>query len=305
MDAQEEVDPGGEDQGAGTTAILRFHNTATGSGISRRGPIRPGGQLTVEYDPARLQPSTDTVVTGREIVCHVQFDPGSHHYTEVATESRVSTAPAHVITRHVSFAMLIPRDVTGLQIWFESRRSDGAVAWDSRYGQNYVFAVVGDGLPLPVGSVVQRAGVIVDPSKIRVLEDAASKATTVSGSTGKRLHTGLFIRARVEETSADVWADIHVFDGVGELIHTGNVILHRDQSDTDGTVFLWEDDIYQGSGGGSGIGVWTKPDAHLLQYRLYCRVQRPVFEIVGPILTDGVLHEFEVPADEDVEDGSG
>jgi hypothetical protein len=51
--------------------------------------------------------------------------------------------------------------------------------------------------------------------------------------------------------------------------------------------------VYQGSGGGSGAGVWWSPDAHLVQYRLYCQVGEQVF-------TDGVLHQFEVPADAEV-----
>ena len=53
------------------------------------------------------------------------------------------------------------------------------------------------------------------------------------------------------------------------------------------------------TGGGSGIGVWSRPDAHTIQYRLYCKAKRPVFEAQAPVFTDGVLHEFEVPADED------
>ena len=41
------------------------------------------------------------------------------------------------------------------------------------------------------------------------------------------------------------------------------------------------------------MGAWSRPDAHTVQYRLYC-------ERAGQVFTDGVLHQFEVPADEDV-----
>jgi len=37
---------------------------------------------------------------------------------------------------------------------------------------------------------------------------------------------------------------------------------------------------------------WSRPDAHTVQYRLYCRVR-------GQVFTDGVLHQLAVPADED------
>ena len=40
------------------------------------------------------------------------------------------------------------------------------------------------------------------------------------------------------------------------------------------------------------------PGRHTVQYRLYCQVR-------GQVFTDGVLHQFEVPADEDVRRGPG
>ena len=45
-------------------------------------------------------------------------------------------------------------------------------------------------------------------------------------------------------------------------------------------------------GGGSGVGVVVRPDAHLVQYRLYA-------ETGGRVVTDGLLHELAVPADHD------
>ena len=66
-----------------------------------------------------------------------------------------------------------------------------------------------------------------------------------------------------------------------------------------GALFVWEDVIYQGSGGGSGMGVWWRPDTHMVQYRLYCQAQRSVFETQAQVFTDAVLHEFELPADQD------
>jgi hypothetical protein len=65
-----------------------------------------------------------------------------------------------------------------------------------------------------------------------------------------------------------------------------------------GAPFVWEDAVYQGSGGGSGMGVWSRADAHTVQYRLYCRAQATAS--TAQTFTDGILHEFELPADEDV-----
>jgi hypothetical protein len=115
------------------------------------------------------------------------------------------------------------------------------------------------------------------------------------------LHSVLAIRALVEVATprTGAWADVHVFDASDELIQAGTVLLHRRESTTNGTVFVWEDDVYQGSGGGSGIGMWSRPDAHTVQYRVYCQLQTLGSGVQGQMFTDGVLHEFDLPSDED------
>jgi hypothetical protein len=282
-----------ESDRAATVAMLRFRHSAAGSGVSRRGHIRPGGRIVVQYDPTRLSPSADTASASREIVCHVRFSPGDQRRSGPVLDTGVAQPQG------AQFEVQVPSAATNLEIWFESRGPSGTIGWDSRYGQNYSFAVIGEGLPVPEPSVALRADAVVSPSKIRVVEDAATKEATASRSTGKRLNTGLVVRAHVEDSETDTWADIHIFDATGELIHAGSVILQHRESAIDGSLFVWEDDVYQGSGGGSGIGVWSRPDAQMIQYRLYCKAQRPVFEAQGQIFTDGVLHEFDVPADEE------
>jgi hypothetical protein len=129
-----------------------------------------------------------------------------------------------------------------------------------------------------------------------VIEDAASKDQVAMGARGTRLQTALVVRARISEPSAlaRAWADLHVFDATGELIHTGQIALEQGKpSNADETWRIWDAEVYPGSGGGSGMGAWFRPDAHTIHYRLYC-------EINGQVFTDGVLHQFDVPADTDV-----
>ena len=52
--------------------------------------------------------------------------------------------------------MRIPSGTTGVEIWFEGRGSTGTTSWDSRYGDNYLFPVTEDGLPIPECSVILR-----------------------------------------------------------------------------------------------------------------------------------------------------
>ena len=286
------------------TAILRFRHNAAGSGVSRHGHVRPGGRLVVEYDPTRLPPVADASGASGNIICHLLFHPGGQRHSGRVSKPGVTSGQA-VTPRHAPFEVLVPSDATNVEVWFERRGSGMPSGWDSRHGQNYSFVVVGEGLPVPEPSVAPRARATVDPRKIRVVEDAASKEQTVMGTAARRLHTGLVVRALIGDVAAptDVWADLHVFDAAGELIHAGNVTLQHHDSTVHGELFVWEDEIYQGSGGGSGMGVWSRPDAHTIQYRLYCQPHKSVPQTQAQFFTDGVLHEFEVPADEDVGGG--
>jgi len=277
--------------GDAAEAILRFRHDAGSSGVSRTGHIRPGGKLIVEYDVARMPGAV------ADVVCHVRFSPGGQLYSGSVVGSGAEAG------HQAQFEVLVPSNATTVELWFESREPSGTVSWDSRYGANYTFSAVRTGLPIPEPSVALRQAAIVDPGKIRVVEDAATKASAPIGSAGRRVQTALNIRALIEDPSRemDAWADIHVFDGTDELIHTGSVVLTWRESTSDGALFVWEDVIYQGSGGGSGMGVWTRPDTHIVQYRLYCQSQRTVYETQTRIFTDAILHEFELPSDKDAD----
>jgi len=271
-------------------AFLRFRHDAGGSGVSRTGHIRPGAKLVVEYDVARMRAGARS-----DVVCHVRFSPGGQLYSgSVQGSSAGQRAP---------FEVLVPSNARTVELWFESREPDGSITWDSRYGANYTFTAVGSGLPIPEPSVELRPSAIVDPSTIHVVTDSATKESTPIGSAGRRVQTALTIRALIEEPSADmdVWADIHVFDATDELIHAGSTILTLRETTDEGALYVWEDVIYQGSGGGSGMGVWTRPDTHIVQYRVYCQPRRSVYETQAPVYTDAILHEFELPSDQDAE----
>lgn len=241
---------------ASSAALLRFRHTAGGSGVSRMGHIRPGGALVVEYDPARLPVRIDTAGTASEVVCHVRFSPGGK-VLHAPMQGLAAAGGPPALTRLAPFEVLVPEDAASVELWFESRRPDGTTSWDSRYGANYTFGVVEEGLPIPEPSVALRLTATVDPSRIRVVKDAATKETAVMGTAGERVQTGLVIRALVTDLTGvvDAWADVHVFDGSDELVDSGSVVLERRGSTPDGELFVLEDVIYQGSGGGSWFGV--------------------------------------------------
>jgi hypothetical protein len=83
----------------------------------------------------------------------------------------------------------------------------------------------------------------------------------------------------------------HVFDGDDQFIHSETFIMHFPGSDAGGgDRFGFDDVVYHGSGGGSGMGAWIRPDARKLQYQLY-------YEVSGQVFTDGLLHQHEVDGD--------
>jgi len=281
-------------EGASGNATLRFKRDQKSSGISRLGQLRPGQHVKVEYDLARLIPDDEPVAGPVEIVCHMLFQPtGEERGGKL--QQPTAALPSEQRRRLASIEIAVPRETTALELWFERLGPTGTTGWDSRYGQNFRFPVTDTGLPVPEASVHVRSGANVDPARIHVVDDAASKAQATLGASGTRLQTDLVVRARLGPTDGwpTAWADVHVFDATGELIHSDTIDLHESEQRADHALRIWEGSVYHGSGGGSGVGVWSRPDAHTVQYRLYCQV--------GPdVHTDGVLHQFDVPADAEV-----
>jgi hypothetical protein len=295
MQASSSIDQGGESPP--TTATLRFRHSHGSLGVSRHGRIRPAGRLVVEYDPSRLSEGGSAPTSNTDILCHVRFQPSGQTLTQSVLEQASPVMGATGSPRPAGLEVAVPVGTTEVELWFERREPAGISAWDSRYGQNYTFDVSREGLPIPKRSVAERPETLIDLSKIRVVEDAATKQ---EAGRGMSVRTLLVVRALTGDpaAAADTWADVHVFDAAGELIHAGSVAFKAPERPADPALRVWEDEVYQGSGGGSGVGVWSRPDAHTVQYRLYCQVR-------GQVFTDGVLHQFEVPADEDVRRGPG
>jgi Family of unknown function (DUF6209) len=287
---RQSIDQGGES--LPTTATLRFRHSHGSLGVSRHGRIRPGGRLLVEYDAARLTQRGNAPTSSTDILCHVRFQPAGQTHSESVLEHTDPLVSASGPPRPALLEVAVPAGTTEVELWFERREPAGISAWDSRYGQNYTFDVSGEGLAIPKRSVAARPDTLIDLSKIRVVEDAATKE---EAGRGMSVRTLLVVRALTGDpaAAADTWADVHVFDAAGDLIHAGSVAFKRPERTADPALRVWEDEVYQGSGGGSGMGVWSRPDAHTIQYRLYCQVR-------GQVFTDGVLHQFEVPADEDM-----
>src|SRR5262245_48712173 len=283
-------------EGATAPATLRFRYGPGGLGGSREGGILPGGGLVVDYDPTRLligRPAgPGRPAAGWDILVHVRFHPGGQSCSGSVVDS-VGTPPRAGQLRPAPLRLAVPSDAERVELWFEYRDGAGGSGWDSRYGQHYWFDLDAGGLPVPERSVVLRTGAIVDPGLVRVARDAASKERAAAGTPGRRASSRLAVEAWVRDAEAArrAWIDLHLFDAADEPIHSATVPLERRAgTDEDAALFAWDAVVYQGSGGGSGMGVELRPDAHMAQYRLYA-------EVHGQVFTDGVLHQLAVPPD--------
>ena len=90
------------------------------------GDLRPGGRLLVEYARERRRQLFGGRLAG-QVELHALFLPGGQRHSEPLAAEPV--------------ALAIPAEAVEVVIWFGATEHGGAEAWDSRFGQNYRFAV--------------------------------------------------------------------------------------------------------------------------------------------------------------------
>ncbi len=93
----------------------------------REGVLAPGGELTIVYDPARLSQCRNWRNGSAlyDITAHVVFSPGQQR-RDLSVRDTSPTVP-------------VPSDARSVALYFENTSTTGCQAWDSNYGNNYVF----------------------------------------------------------------------------------------------------------------------------------------------------------------------
>lgn len=128
------------------TAVLKFLSTWE---TVQRGEIRQGEKLVIEYDAERLAKAR-TRFRGAlfgELNVIVKFHPTGQMYTGSCVEEVRSDGPGgHGMTIGLApkaYEVIVPLDSSHVEIWFHAfyQTTGYYEAWDSRYGQNYWFAV--------------------------------------------------------------------------------------------------------------------------------------------------------------------
>jgi Family of unknown function (DUF6209) len=285
-----------------SNAILRFE---TGWKQVLEGVITRGGRLTIEYSPNRL-PDCRLLSHGAldwHIQGFVRFHPdGGITRGNLLEEVRAGHGP---VTSHnpIPLGVDVPRDTTQLELWFHSFSfiRGSCHAWDSRFGQNYWFEVVGPDPLQPNEPVRRRDGAVLgSPYFVNVIREAASKVNVfprpaAGPRMGTDLRSFLNVSAWVRNVAfaKNVWIDLHVYDTDANRIGAMTLPLTWSGSqlllDEMGDVFRFEGEIYRGSNATPG-SVTPRPDARYIQFRLY-------YEVSGTVFTDDILHQLDLPED--------
>lgn len=282
-------------QAGASGAILEF---LVGHEI-QNGDMTQNGKLTLIYDPDRLPNirGTHNGFPSWDIIGNVRFHPGLETYSNSLVQKIKIVNGSHVLLHPpepLPFKIEIPPDAMGVEMWFQNTGIFGERAWDSRYGQNYWFGVAQAGPAQPVSF---RTGSIRDASMVNVLNSTVEKVRRPIGVSpqGSQFETDLNLSVWVRNVQyqKNVWIDYHVFDHQDNLVHAETIPLHyREAGGGGGDISVLDQGIFKGSGGLPGA-VWPRPDARLLQSRLY-------YEIGGQVFTDGYLYQSGLPADAEV-----
>lgn len=110
----------------------------------QEGQIKRAGPLTIEYDPSRLE-HCHTTWRGADIwniTAYVLFSPGGELFQGSVLDPWVEGG---ITVGHLPkpFQVTVPEDANQVQIWFRTfyELTSFCEAWDSRFGQNFVFDV--------------------------------------------------------------------------------------------------------------------------------------------------------------------
>jgi hypothetical protein len=265
------------------------------------GDIAQGGQLTIQYDQGRLfgcqayhdgMPAWDSGATirfhpsgqvvGGPLVAHLAGSGGNQQVLDPPASIPVDVA--------------IPLDATRVELWFErhSIASERCQVWDSRFGVNYWYDVSRRG---PLAQVDGRPGAIPNLAMVNVFTAGAEKRNAfplpaTGGRVGSDMETRLHVTVWVSNVAytKNVWMDVHVFDAADALIHAETfTIPYENGAGGNGDFFTFDGMVYQGMRATPG-SVSPRPDARILQFRVY-------YEAGGQVFTDAILHQRDVPED--------
>lgn len=130
----------------GDALVGRSLNFTGAFTTTQRGLIVAGEPLTVNYELSRLTTcrGTHNGFPAWDLRAFVRFQPsGTIVDGSVRAFDAPNGVPQNAGAKNVPFDVQVPVGTTSLEVWFKNSSGAGSQceAWDSNYGNNYVFAV--------------------------------------------------------------------------------------------------------------------------------------------------------------------
>lgn len=198
------------------------------------GRVEAGKDLIVTYDPARLPQCRGGLPGGRP----AWNITGYYSQNGATPELFEPTALSPDGTDRVAVPVALPvREGGDISLWFQVHSSFGCSSYDSAFGQNYHFGVIGDApaadatISFGGDGAVERTGTLHAGGKVKVryAQDRLSECRRVQGGQPQWAITG-FSRVnggpvRTFETGRPASSDRESIDAIIELPHSGELSL--------------------------------------------------------------------------------
>jgi len=267
------------------------------------GDLVQGGELVVNYDLNRLPARRDTFRGAAvwDILALARFHPDGQILAASVTTPVSSSPGGMTVDRAPALASFsVPGDAGYVELWFlnvgYAPFGEPPKAWDSRFGDNYVFTVLPNSTAQPV---IPRTNARPARDAVNAMQLGVGKQRYYRfGDAGSGIFAGSELQTRVKLTAwvrnigyaKNVWFDANVFDGSNQLVDGQTLSLHyKIGAGGGGDVFDFDDVLYHGSRGQPGSAL-PRPDARRVQLRLY-------FQASGQLFTDGILHDCQLLED--------
>jgi hypothetical protein len=258
----------------------------------------------VDYDLNRLHAHRDRDTLGSainwDILALVRCQPDGQILAASVTKL-VSNLPRSMpLYRSPAIASFpVPGDAVSMELWFLNigyTHFEPSKAWDSHFGDNYVFTIVPNPTAQPVAlrTGARAARDVVNAMQLRVEKERHEFPGygSFAGSFKRfEFQTRIKLTAWVRNLAypKNVWFDAHVVDGGNQLIQAQTLPLHyKVGGGGGGDLFDFDDVLYHGSDWWRYLS--PRPDARRVQLRLY-------FEAGGQLFTDGILHDRQLVED--------
>lgn len=181
------------------------------------GDLRPGGPVTLRYDPHRIVPEGDDYRFGdaqRPIYLHAVFHRGG------AEISRILSTPGGTVDLPVrdetgqgymlAATLDVPADADYVGLWFRFETSTGETVWDNDHGTCFWFRFPSSDIEVVTADVATKAraktgSFVLEVAAAPTVERVAARFLAVNDSTFAKTQVDLVKTDRSDARGRSIW----------------------------------------------------------------------------------------------------